>query len=137
MDSFPDGVGDRVWPRRGGGGALSKGGRYLPREEGVAPFIGSQAGRDDREWFRRREVTKQGLVDLFRGFSVRQLREPGSDSPHSELLRSPYSTWRCIRQEGFPMMGLRSLDCLEVSLFGELGYYPVLWVIRGAGLPRG
>jgi len=82
-------------------------------------------------------VTEQGLVDLFRGGSVRQVRESRSDPPHSEHFRSPYGTWRSVRQEGFRMMGLRSLYCLEVSLFGELGYYPVLRVVRGAGLPRG
>ena len=137
MDSFPDRVRDRVWPRRGGEGALSKGGRYLPREERFATFIGSQDRRNDREGLRGKEVSEQGLVDLFGGGGVRQVREPRSDSPHSELLCTPYGTWRGVRQEGFPMIGLGSLDCLAVSLFGELGYYPVLWVIRGAGLPRG
>jgi len=58
VDSFPNRVGDRVWPRRGGGGALLKGGRYLPREEGVAAFVGSQDRRDDRERFWRKEVTE-------------------------------------------------------------------------------
>jgi len=82
-------------------------------------------------------VTEQGLVDLFRGGSVRQVRKPRSDPPHSELLRSPYGTWRGIRQEGFPVMGFRSLYGLEVPLFGELGYYPILRVIRGTGFPRG
>ena len=82
-------------------------------------------------------MTEQGLVDLFRGGSVREVREPRSDPPHSELLRSPYGMWCGIRQKGFPMMGLRSLDCLEVSLFGELGCYSVFWVVRGADLSRG
>ena len=75
-------------------------------------------------------------MDLFRGGSVSEVREPRSDSPHCEILRGPYGEWRGIRQEGFPMWSLRSLDCLDVSLFGELGDYPALWVVRGAGLPR-
>jgi len=65
------------------------------------------------------------------------VREPGSHSSHSELLRGPYGGWRGFRQEGFLMLGLRSLDCFEVFLFGELGYCPVLWVVRGAGLAIG
>ena len=78
-------------------------------------------------------MTEQGLVDLFRGGSVGQVREPRSDSPHGELLRSPYGTWRGIRQEGFPMLSLRRLYCLEVSLLRELGCYLGSRVVRGAG----
>jgi len=46
----------RVCPGHGGGGAFSKGGRYLPREEGVTAFVGSQDGRNNTEGFREKEV---------------------------------------------------------------------------------
>jgi len=86
------------------------GGCYLPREEGVVSILGSQDEPNNREGIWGKKVKEQGVVDLFRGGSVREVREPRSDSSHSELLRGPYGAWRGVRREGFPMLGLRSID---------------------------